>query len=217
MFNEEAELPPLRPASHVPSIFARTPEPQTRNMSAMIKRTVIALALICSTAFAADTKPSTASLQELLKVTESAKLLDGVAAQIDGMMKNMAAQATKGQTPTPAQAKAFETMQGKMAGLMKEELSWAKYEPIFIQVYGESFTQEEIDSMIAFYHTPGGQALVKKMPVVMQRTMQIVQQHMGPMMQKFQAIAQESQAEMQGASAPAAAAPAATPEPAAAK
>jgi hypothetical protein len=167
----------------------------------MIKHIVLALTLICSAAFAADTKPSTASVQELLKVTETHKLLDSVTAQIDGMMKNMMAQATQGQAPTPAQTKAFESMQNKMAGLMKEELSWEKYEPMFIKIYNESFTQEEIDNIIAFYRTPGGQALVKKMPVVMQRTMQLVQQQMGPMMQKFQAIAQECQAEVQAAAA----------------
>lgn len=184
----------------------------------MIKRTVIALALICSTAFAADTKPSTASIQELLNVTQAHKLLDSVSSQVDGMMRNMMAQATQGQKPTPAQAKAFETMRTKMSALMKEELSWSKYEPLFIKIYSESFTQEEINDIIAFYHTPGGQALVKKMPVVMQKTMQLVQQQMGPMMPKIQAIAQECQAELKADEAAAASAtPATAPEPAAAK
>jgi len=180
----------------------------------MIKRTVIALALICSAAFAADTKPSTASIQELLKATESHKLLDSVTAQVDGMMKNMMAQATQGQAPSPTQAKAFESMQSKMAGLMKEEMSWEKYEPMFVQIYSESFTQDEIDSMIAFYRTPGGQAVIKKMPMVMQHTMQMVQKQMGPLMQKIQAIAQETHAELQAATP---APTAATPGPAAAK
>jgi hypothetical protein len=184
----------------------------------MIKRTVIALALICSTAFAADTKPTPASIQELLNVSGAHKLLDSVATQVDGMTKNMMAQATQGQKPTPAQAKAFESMQAKMTALMKEELSWSKYEPIFIQIYSESFTQEEIDGIIAFYRTPGGQALVKKMPVVMQKTMQMVQQQMGPLMPKIQAIAQECQAELKAAEqAPVAPAPAAEPQPATAK
>jgi hypothetical protein len=174
----------------------------------MIKRTLITLALVCSTAFAVDTKPSAASIQELLKVTEAHKLLDSVTAQIDGMMRNTMAQATKGQAPTPAQAKVFGSMQTKMANVMKEELTWAKYEPIFVQIYSESFTQEEIDSIIVFYRTPGGQALVKKMPVVMQRTMQMVQQQMGPLMQKFQTIAQECQAELKAAASTPAAAPA---------
>ncbi len=62
----------------------------------MIKRTIIALALVCSTAFAADTKPSAASIQELLNVTEAHKLLDSVTAQIDGMMRNAMVQATNG-------------------------------------------------------------------------------------------------------------------------
>ncbi len=99
-------------------------------------------------------------------------------------------------------------MQTKMANVMKEELTWAKYEPMFVQIYSDSFTQEEIDSIIAFYRTPGGQALVKKMPVVMQRTMQMVQQQMGPLMQKFQTIAQECQAELKAAESTPAAAPA---------
>ena len=58
-----------------------------------MKRLLLSLALICSTAFAVDTKPSDASIKELLTVTDSQKVVDGIWGQVDGMMKGMMAQA----------------------------------------------------------------------------------------------------------------------------
>ncbi len=68
---------------------------------------------------------------------------------------------------------------------------------MYTRIYMESFTQDEVDGMLAFYATPAGQALIKKMPVAMQKTMEAMQQMMGPMMQKLQAIQSESIAELQ--------------------
>lgn len=179
-----------------------------------MKRLLLSLALACSTVFAADTKPSEASIKELLTVSEAQKVVDSVMGQIDGMMKNMMDQATNGQPLTAAQQTAFGKYQTKVGALMREELTWAKFEPLYIQIYQASLTQEEVDGIVAFYKTSAGQALVKKMPMIMQKTMTAMPAIMGPIMQKIQPLAQELGAEMQAAAAaeaPPAPAPAETP------
>jgi len=180
-----------------------------------MKRILLALALACSTAFAADTKPTEASIKELLALTDAAKLIDSIWAQVDGMTQNMLAQSTRGQE-LPAEAKAvIEKLRTDSMALARDEFSWAKMEVIYNKIYQDSFTQEELDGMIAFYKTPAGQAVIKKMPVVMQASMQELQKSMGPFMQKLQQLQLQAMTELK-AIEQAKAAPAPAAEPAAA-
>ncbi len=173
-----------------------------------MKRLVLALALACSAAFAADTKPSEASIKELLTLSDAPKLIDGVMGQVDQMMKGMIAQNTKGQQLNAKQQAAIDAFQSKYSALMREEFSWAKIEPMYVRIYQNSLNQDEIDGMLAFYKTPAGQAVIKKMPALMQQIMAEMPAMMGPLMQKMQPLAQQLAADLKAA-ADAPAAPAA--------
>ena len=165
-----------------------------------MKRLVIALALACSAAFAADTTPTEASIKELLTLSDAPKLIDGIWAQIGGMIQQGINQSTQGQQVTPAQQAAIDKYKASTVAVMREELSWAKIEPMYIRIYQNSLNQEEIDGMIAFYKTPAGQAVVKKMPTLMQQIMAEMPAMIGPLMQKMQPLAQQLQADMKAAS-----------------
>ncbi len=165
-------------------------------------RLLLSLALVCSTAFAAGPKPSEASIKELLVLSDVPKIIDAVMGQVDGMMQQMVAQASEGQQVTPAQQAAIDRYLAKAKGIMAAELTWAKLEPVYVRIYGEALTQEEVEGIIAFYKTPAGKALVSKMPVLMQKTMAEMPVLMGPLTQKIQAAAQEFAAEMKAAEAP---------------
>jgi len=69
---------------------------------------------------------------------------------------------------------------------MRKELSWEQMEPMYLEIYQKSFTQEEVDGLLSFYKSPAGVASIKKMPVVMQETVVTMQQRMGPMMARVQ-------------------------------
>jgi hypothetical protein len=55
---------------------------------------------------------------------------------------------------------------------------------MYIQIYKESFDQEDVDGLIAFYSSKVGQNYINKMPLAMQKTMAAVQQRMGPMLSR---------------------------------
>ena len=60
---------------------------------------------------------------------------------------------------------------------------------MYVRIYTESFTEDEVSGMISFYRTPIGQAAIHKMPLLMQKTMMEVQKSMAgtaPQMQKAQ-------------------------------
>jgi len=163
----------------------------------MIKIIALVCVLICAPLYAADVPASEASIREMLTVTDVRKLLDSMIPQIQGMMKNSMQQALGGRELTADQQKMADKVSEKTTALIKTELSWEKLEPMYIAIYQKSLTQEEVDGMLAFYKTPAGAAMIKKMPVVVQNTMTAMQARMGPMMQEIQKMAKDTVAEIE--------------------
>ncbi|MFN2622047.1 MAG: DUF2059 domain-containing protein [Chthoniobacterales bacterium] len=144
----------------------------------------------------APPSPTEASVKQLLEVAQAHKLVDSVMKQMDILMLQAIAQATKGQ-PVPEKVQNdIDQRRREMNSLMKELLDWKKLEPIYVRIYQKSFTQAEVDGMIAFYKTPAGQAMIGKMPAVMQNSIDEMQQLMGPVMEKIQRTQQDVAAGM---------------------
>jgi hypothetical protein len=144
--------------------------------------------------------PTEASIKQLLEVSQSRKLVDSVIAQMNNLMLQAIAQATKGQQISPKVQKDIDQRRDETVSQMKELLDWKKLEPMYVRIYQKSFTQPEIDGMIAFYKTPAGQAVITKMPAVMQNTIDEMQQLMGPVMEKIQRTQQDVAAELKAES-----------------
>jgi hypothetical protein len=155
---------------------------------------LIAIAGIClvSVAAFAETKPSDASLNELLTITDSQKLVDGMWPQVEGMMNNAAKQALGNTTLNSEQQKVMQDSNAKIATVFKEEFGYEKLKPMMINIYKESFSQEEVDGMLEFYKSKAGQAVTKKMPLVMQSSMANVQAQMSTVIPKIQKIQQDA-------------------------
>ena len=65
----------------------------------------------------------------------------------------------------------------------KEEMSSQSMAPIFLKIYQKSFSLKETDGQVSIYKSNLGQAVIHKMPIVLQNTMQI--------MPRIQALQQE--------------------------
>lgn len=136
--------------------------------------------------------PSEESLKELLTVTNAKQLLESGLSRIDSAMQQALQRSLRGKKLEPADQKAIDDMRVRMVALMKQEMSWDIVEPMFIDVYKQSLTQDEVDGMLKFYKTDAGQAVIKKMPLVMRHTMQSVQKRMMEIMPKVQQIKAET-------------------------
>lgn len=146
---------------------------------------------------AADAPASDASIRELLEVTETRKLVDGMTGQLDAVMRDSMSQALGDTQLTDEQQKILDDMRQRFVAVMTAEMSWERYEPLMLQVYRQSFTQSEVDGMLAFYRTDAGRAVIAKMPAVMQNSMQLVQQQMSQTFPKLQEIMKESAAKLE--------------------
>jgi uncharacterized protein len=162
------------------------------------QKAVVVLLLSSATAMAAPASES--SIKQLLDVTQAQQLLHGVRAQLDSLMNNAVQQALKGRTPTAGQQQVITNMQNKMVALLQAELAWAKLEPMYLRLYKEAFSEEEIADMLSFYKTPAGQAVVHKMPVLMRKTMLEIQKMTSGLTPKMQQIQEDFVAEMTAAS-----------------
>ena len=87
-----------------------------------------------------------------------------------------------------------------MVALLQGELAWKKIEPMYIRLYKESFTEEEIAGMMAFYKTPAGQAVLHKIPVLMKKIIPELQEMTFRMTPKIQKIEEDFLTEMKAAS-----------------
>lgn len=150
-----------------------------------------------SGALAADNPPSDASIKQLLEVVEMRKLPEAMAAQLDGAMKQAIQEATQGEQVPANIQQDIDKRQAQMIVAMKETLDWNKLEPVYVHVYQKSLTQQEVDGLIAFYKTPSGQAVLKKMPVIMQNAVNETQQLMQPLVQQLRTMQQDVRAKVQ--------------------
>lgn len=149
------------------------------------------LMVVCSTALQAA-PPSDASIDTLFEVTRTKQMVDAMVGNLDGVMGQAMQAATKGQPLTAQQKRAMDEAAVRLQKVMREELSWAKMRPLYVQIYKESLTQEELDGMIAFYRSPAGVAMLEKMPVIMQKSMNIMQARMPALMEKIGSAMREA-------------------------
>lgn len=157
---------------------------------------LIAALVLAAPSYAADAPASEATVREFLAVTKAKDVLDSVWGQIDQSMDMGIKAALNGQAVTPEQQKIIDGMRSKIVAIFKDELAWDKLEPVFLEVYEKSFTQKELEPIIAFYKTPAGQAMVAKMPVVMQNTNAAMVGRIQAMMPRIQQMERDMMADL---------------------
>lgn len=143
--------------------------------------------------------PSKESVQQLLKLMNADHLMKSAFDQMDVMMKSSLKQSTAGESLDAKQQAILAKQQTKMMAMIKEEFSWNRIQDSFVQIYRDTYSQKEVDGLIAFYQSPIGRAFVEKQPELMKHTMTMMQQRMGPVMQKIQQMTKETEQELKAA------------------
>lgn len=156
-------------------------------------RLLIALSvfLFVGSTQAEEVSASEASILELMEITQARKMSENMIAQLDVVMQNMIDQVAGDESFMPGEKAAVDNMRAKVAAVVSGQLSWSVMEPDLIQIYREAFTQSEVTQMIEFYRTAAGQAIISKMPLVMQRAMESSQVRMQAVLPVFDQIQRE--------------------------
>ena len=143
--------------------------------------------------------PSAQSVNTLLTVTKAEALVDSVLASTGQLMRKSLMDAFSDQKLTAPQQRVVDDAPAKFAQIMREEMSWEKVRPLQMQIYTESFTQEEIDGLITFYKSPAGVAFVNKMPLVAQKSVSLLQSLMSPAMDRMTVLVRQTMSEVRDA------------------
>ena len=81
----------------------------------------------------------------------------------------------------------LESFLNQYKTIVREEFSWQKTLPDYIRIYREIFTEEEIQSLIAFYESPTGQMFVRKTPLIMDKMNDVLSMKMTVIINRMQA------------------------------
>jgi hypothetical protein len=148
------------------------------------------LALVASTPVLAQAPPSDASVKELLEVMQTSKLIDKMRSQVDAMVQAGMQQALQGKTITAEQQKILDDLHTQTRQTYDAEMDWAHMQPVMVAIYKKSFTQQDINGILAFYKSPAGRAVLTKMPDIQHDSLQAMRDHMDlvtPRLQKLEA------------------------------
>ena len=137
-----------------------------------------------------------ASGQELTKEKKIERILDltnanAVIDQMFNQLKTMTASMMP-KDATPEQSAKAREMQSKILDLVKERISWDKLRPAYVRVYSETFSDEEISGILAFYESSTGRAMLAKTPTLISKSMSVVQAQMGDLTPDIERITRES-------------------------
>ena len=145
-----------------------------------MKTKMIAILLFAPALMLADEASKAAKIEELCLITHMDRLSQQVMDQATPMIKSQ-----MGSVPADQRA-AVDELADKITTLIANRLSWDNLKPAFVKLYADTYTEEEVDGMIAFYKTPVGRAMLEKMPGVMQKAMAIGQDLMGDLLPEIQ-------------------------------
>ena len=154
------------------------------------------LSLLLSASIACSAAPaSEESINTLLTVTKVESLMSTLHVQMEQMMGQTLAQSLGGRKITEEQRRILEAAQKQVSIVLKEEISWANMKAMYVTIYRETFTQDEIDGLIAFYRSPTGAAFIDKMPLIMQKSSALMQARMPQILGKVNAAMQKAMVE----------------------
>lgn len=100
---------------------------------------------------------------------------------VNGVMQNALQQSAAltsqhyGGHMTPAATASLNDFQKKLTDTLQPQIGWEALKPDYVRIFAETYPEDQIDSMLAFYKSPAGQALIEKLPSVEQQVGQILQ------------------------------------------
>jgi hypothetical protein len=131
-----------------------------------------------------------AKIERILELTNSQATFN----QLIDQMTTMMSKQLKTQMPnaTPEQVAQAQGLQSKVMELLRTRISFEKMRPELLKIYGTTYSDEEIDGMLAFFQSPAGQGYLKKVPALTQQIMAITQAQLGDLMPDIQRLSREA-------------------------
>ncbi|MFT4198839.1 MAG: DUF2059 domain-containing protein [Pseudoxanthomonas sp.] len=145
---------------------------------------VLGAGLSCA---AAAREPTDAEIERLLVAARAQQMVEAIVPQVEAAQREQFAQITQGKALTPEQQQQIATIQQRTTDIVRQSLAWEAIKPLYLQVYRQTFDDDQIKAMTRFYESPAGQAMLDKTPAMTQALMAGMQQQMVPKLESLQA------------------------------
>lgn len=132
----------------------------------------------------AQSRSKQQKIERILELTNPDTVVTEVVTQVDGMMRQIQP------NPTAQQRARRSEALDRIGKLAKQRM--LKMRPELVKAYSETFTDEEIDGMLAFYETPAGRATVTKIPAVNNRMSGLIQAEINSLGPEINKIAEDA-------------------------
>jgi hypothetical protein len=186
----------------------------------LVLAAALATTLAATPLYAQNARPTEASVRKLLAAAHLDALLGATSKQVEASLRAGMKREIEGQPLNAKQLSIMDGMQEKMVAIMNEELDWTRMQDHVVELYRDTFTQQEVNGMLAWYNSPTGKAVVAKEPLIMQKVTDETQRRVRDMVPRLMQLQKETAAQLKAAASPPEASdgpPAAPPAPAPAK
>lgn len=156
-----------------------------------MKNAAFGLIFFSAVVVAQAAPPSDESLLKMMNGLQLQTTLDQMVLQMDSGMKSALKESLKGRELNPLQTAELGTLQSKMSATIKEDLSFAKVKDVYLQVYRETFTQDEVNGINAFLASPAGRAMLAKIDPASKKATTLLRERMGPTLQKIKTLQEQ--------------------------
>jgi hypothetical protein len=174
----------------------------------MRKQWMAGLVLVLATAAPmarADDASRLAKAHELFLVMHMDRMMNQMMGQMTDFVKQQVQETAKSapgaDQMTPAQKKLTDDFLNRAMDATVESLGWKTLEPQYAKLYASTYTDEELDGIIAFYKSTAGQAMLDKTPDVTAGTLKIVEAKMVDFQPQLKAIQDDYLKQMKAAGA----------------
>ncbi len=135
----------------------------------------VALACASGQVFAA-TASHNAAAEKFLTLANADKLGTPVYMQVQQMFAQRFAQTKAPATKQPV----LESYQAKANAALDNAIGWNKLKPKMVDLYTQTFSEQELKDLVKFYESPLGKKVLREMPKVTQQSAQLTQQSLEP-------------------------------------
>ena len=142
---------------------------------------ILAATLICTPSPArADDASKLAKATEMMQIAMGDQMTKSLEQTMKAMMATMGKD-----MPAEQRAKATEMSEKSMSLAME---AFNKARPALAKAYADTYSEEELDGILAFYKSPVGRALMQKAPEASQRAMPVIMQVMNDVQSQMKTV-----------------------------
>jgi hypothetical protein len=139
----------------------------------------------------ADAASKHAKVQEMLELLRIDRAMD----QVMNMVQQQATADTNaqltGKGASEDQKARVDAFQKQLFQFVEDQIGWKSMQNDYIDMYSQTFTEDEIDGILAFYKSPAGAALIAKTPELTSKASVLVAKKMLTLKPEIQKMVQD--------------------------